>query len=286
MVYAPACQQVTIPEGKITVRIRKILIAAGSAVAVVMGGGALALAVPAAISVTPPTITACVSATNVVQHLYAHSHTCPAGQHKITWNQRGPQGIQGVQGIQGPAGPSDLSLSAMTSVSNRDDSGGNGNWATDAMIRSVSITRHEAAAVSNCGGAVATCYYYTGTLTDSGTFVTQDGAFTPNQGLHAGQHISGTVQGNFTGGTHLEFYASSAAPSASGVVSTVSGDSPSTTNWVEQFFPGGTSFSSINLIDWSWSYNAPNTCESWVDAASNSGGQSAGAGDITGVNHC
>ena len=277
---------------------RKTIIAAAS-VAVILGGGATALATSGTLAVTAATTanfdTGCVTSAHTLAYLYKGSHSCASGQVKFTWNITGPAGpkgatgatgAQGATGPQGPAGPSDLTVSTSTSVSNRDDSGGNGNWATDAMVRMVTITRHEAAAVANCGDGAVTCWYYTATLTDSGTFTTQPGAFTPNQGLDNGQKISGTVNGNFTGGSHIEFYASSNAPNASLVPATVSGDSPSTTNWVEQAFPGGTVFSVPSLLDWSWSYNAPATCEHWTDAFNNSGGQSKSAGDITGVNAC
>ena len=54
--------------------------------------------------------------------------------------------------------------------------------------------------------------------------------------------------------------------------------------WYEQMFPAGTSFSGpANLIDWSWTYNAPATCEQWTDALSNGGGQDSGAGNIAGL---
>src|SRR6266851_2068518 len=239
--------------------------------------------------------------TRVLWNVHTVPVTCPLGSFGIHWNQTGPQGPQGIQGLtgatgpagptgstgpkgdagatgpqgpqgdtgatgptgpQGPPGPSDLSVMATTSVTNRDDSGGNGFWAKDAFVRTISITRHEASDVSHCGGGVPTCWFYSGTFTDSGTFETITNAFTPNQGLDTGMHISGTVDGNFSGGSHIEFYASSNAPDAGLVPSTVSGDSPSTGTWYEKFFPGGTSFSGpANLIDWSWTYNAPNTCE-------------------------
>lgn len=67
---------------------------------------------------------------------------------------------------------------------------------------------------------------------------------------------------------------------------TLSGDSPSTTAWAEQFFPAGTIFTTSSLLNWSWAYNAPNSCETWTDAYNNGAGGQAGDGDITGVNAC
>jgi hypothetical protein len=243
--------------------------------------------------------------------------TCPTGTYYGSWNAKGNTGATGATGATGPkgdtgatgatgatgpagpAGPSDLTVTASTSLSNRDDSGNGadngGNWATDAFIRTVNLTRHEAGPVSNCGGSATTCYFYTASLTDSGTFTTQANADTPNQacteptvGTCAGLDIQGTVAGNFTGGSKIEFWASSNTPNASLVPATVSGDSPSTTNWVKQFFSGGTDFSSVSLLNWSWSYNAPATCETWVDALSNGSGNGtfAADGNIAGVNQC
>ncbi len=289
---------------------RRSVLAFAALSVTLLGGGVVALASTSVQAVTtpPPIFTACVTSTHTLAHLYRGTHACAIGQTKYTWNQTGPRGLQGIQGLQGvpgtpgtngapgapgaagpqgpqgPPGPSALFAPppANTSLTNRDDSGNHGNWATDAFIRIVGLTRHDAGPVANCGGGVAACYYYTASLTDSGTFTTITGAHSPDAGLL----IAGTVDGNFTGGSHIEFWASSSAPNSSLVPSTLSGDLPSTTNWVKQFFPSGTSFSVPNLIDWSWTYVAPNTCETWIDAYNNGDGTGAGAGDITGINHC
>jgi hypothetical protein len=274
----------------------RLTLAATAASVIALTGAAGALASTPASSAAPTAYSGCVkylgTPARVLWNVHTAPVTCPAGSFAVHWNQAGPQGPagpQGIQGIQGPPGPSDLSVTATTSVSGRDDSGGDGNWATDAFIRMITITRHEAAAVSNCGGGVAACWFYTGTITDSGTFQTQAGAETPNQGYAGPDTIAGIVSGNFTGGSHIEFYASSSAPNAGLVPSTISGDLPSTSAWYQKFFSGSTVFSGpANLIDWSWSYSAPATCEHWTDAAGNGAGQGTALadGDITGVNHC
>ncbi|HUN38434.1 MAG TPA: hypothetical protein VMU95_41115 [Trebonia sp.] len=189
----------------------------------------------------------------------------------------GPQGPKGATGPQGPAGASyePVAATATTAVSDRDDSGDNGNWAKDAYTRTVSVTRHGAAPAADCGSGAAACWFYTGTIADSGTFQTVSGADSPSKGTP----ISGVVDGTFTGGSDVEFYASSGSPTAA-VPGTVTGDTPSTTDWVSLFFASGTVISTPNLTNWSWTYSAPNTCEQWADAAS---GQT---GDITGVNAC
>lgn len=67
---------------------------------------------------------ACVNNTSGAVTIVSQSTKCPAGTHKIHWNQKGPigpqgpQGIQGVQGIQGPQGPSGVSQGYFTVAGN------------------------------------------------------------------------------------------------------------------------------------------------------------------------
>lgn len=172
--------------------------------------------------------------------------------------------------------PTKPQASATTAMSNRDDSGDGGNWALDTITRTASVSLKAPASVSNCGAGATTCYLYEGTIADTGSFVSVTGAKTPADG---GKTINGTVMGSLTGGSAVEFYASSNSPTAA-VPATTSGDSPSTTDWVKQFFAPGTTFSTPQLLNWSWTYLAPNTCEKWVDALA---GQT---GNIAGVNAC
>jgi hypothetical protein len=86
----------------------------------------------------------------------------------------------------------------------------------------------------------------------------------------------------------VTFYASSTSASATGVPTTITGAGPvSATDWVEQFFPTGTTFGAgPTLTNWSWAYSNSATCENWVDSIGNSSGSLATDGDITGVNKC
>jgi len=68
---------------------------------------------------------------------------------------------------------------------------------------------------------------------------------------------------------------------------------PSTTNWYQQYFPAGTNFglTSNPNAPWtafSWTYNAPRTCEMWTDAYNNGAGNGtyAADGNIAGINQC
>jgi hypothetical protein len=176
-----------------------------------------------------------------------------------------------------PSGP--VTANGSTAVSGRADSGSNGNWAVDAFTRTTSVELKAAAPVASCGSGATSCYLYEGTITDNGSFSTDANATSPAQGQS--KAINGTVVGSFNGGSAVEFYASSNDPESSRLPATTSGNGESTTNWVEQFFPAGTTFGAgPNLTNWSWTYSAPNTCETWVDALA---GQS---GNIAGVNAC
>ena len=64
-------------------------------------------------------------------------------------------------------------VTAATQLSNRDDSGGNGNWAKDTLTRTLTIRE-----TGHAGGL----YYFTATIRDAGTFRAIKSAYTPNQG--------------------------------------------------------------------------------------------------------
>lgn len=176
---------------------------------------------------------------------------------------------------------------ATSSVLDHPDSGDNGqNWAVDTITRTASVTLKDAASTSNCGAGATSCYLYEGTLADTGSFTTASSAHVTTDGLSPDKStaISGTETGSITGGSAVEFYASSNAPTAGSVPAVVSGvvsGEETTDNWVEQFFPAGTTFGSgPSLLTWDWTYSTSNTCETWVDAYNGE------TGDITGVNAC
>jgi len=166
------------------------------------------------------------------------------------------------------------------------DSDNGGTWAVDTISRTASITLKGAASVGHCGSGAISCYLYEGSISDTGSFTTASSAdvTTDGESPNAGTAINGTVTGTLIGGSAIQFYASSDAPSADSVPAMVSGavsGEQTTTGWVEQFFAAGTSFGSgPTLLNWDWTYSAPNTCEQWVDALSGE------TGDIAGVNAC
>lgn len=185
--------------------------------------------------------------------------------------------------------------SATTTITGRDDSGNNGNWAKDAMTRTVSATLVGLHAGPECDGLNVsgpnTCYQFTGSVEDTnGTFATDVGAFTPNQST-PGTHIAGegALDGTFFGGSAsgFTFYASSNALSTARVPGSVTGDGPvGTSEWISLLFPADTGFAGDLLPGWSWSYTEPVFCGHWVDAFNNGDGNLAGDGNITGVSQC
>ncbi|MGH3421575.1 MAG: ricin-type beta-trefoil lectin domain protein, partial [Streptosporangiaceae bacterium] len=175
--------------------------------------------------------------------------------------------------------------SATTTFHAHPDSGNHGNWADDDLTRTASVSFLAVdPTVTDCGSKATTCFQYTGTISDIGAFFVISGANSPQAGVTE----TGTPSGPFKGGSNVTFFSSSNKASESGVPANVSGAGPvSTANWVEQFFPSGTTFGAgPNLTNWSWSYSSPGTCENWTDAFDNGSGSRAVDGDITGVSHC
>ena len=196
-------------------------------------------------------------------------------------------------------------LTASTSVTNRDDSGVHGNiWAADNYTRTVTITSHGVAAATHCPGITAgeNCYYMTGTVNDKGTYTTVPGATVPGNGsLNGGTApaIGVQITGPLTGHFSYQFYTDTPiiSASASNVPSAVSGDSPSTGKWVEQFYPAGVNFwdtsgntggSEYLGTTGAWTYTAPlgsdaqcpNVSGRWIDASYNNWGSDPAAGNI------
>jgi hypothetical protein len=207
----------------------------------------------------------------------------PKGDIGIT----GPAGAAGLNGAQGPAGPAGpvgpagppsqlFTVTANSALLNRPDSGLHGDWALDRLTRTMSITRQHATEASKCGGSASVCWFYTGSLSDNGTFNTIKDANSPQ----AGTPITGQVKGNVLGAAKIEFYASSDLPDPSLVDATVHNADHPTATWAKMFFKPGTVVTNSTMTDWGWMYDQTNTCESWFN------GLAGNTGDITGVNKC
>jgi hypothetical protein len=205
----------------------------------------------------------------------------------------GPGG--GGNGGGNPNPGRSVTARATTRIVNHPD-GGHGAtkpiWAEDTINRTVTIKLMGPADLSNCGGGVAHCYYYTGTLSDNGTFAANVGNDAPNQSGHwaGSEEVNPQARGTMIGGAPEAFYASSNHPEASLVDhyldnhgTPASGDE-TTSAWVEQFFPASTHFGSVGLPSYKWTYTTTNLrrTQQWVDSTGNNDGNSPQDGNITG----
>jgi hypothetical protein len=173
---------------------------------------------------------------------------------------------------------------AGSTLSNRPDSGGNGNWANDHISRG--------SVVLYMGDTVAG-HNYQGSVYDSpASFHALAGAYTPNQGITKGATIKDSIGGSMVGSTGYLFTSSSFVTQFP--ASAYSGGSPATSTWYQLFFPagktGGTGELGAGPVGWGWQYtSATDACshtETWIDADWNSGGQAATAGNIDGGASC
>jgi hypothetical protein len=186
------------------------------------------------------------------------------------------------------------SYTAISHLTNRPDSGGNGNWANDDMHRTLTIRL-----LGSTGTGSSTVYYYSASVKDVGTFKTIDGAYTPNQGApFTGQVENGSVPGTLRGSASYSFTAN-ALPNVALVPAHVDGSADSTSTWYELAFPKGTTFGGAGIGNWGWRYNGPVVVtldstgkhvlsvshERWADTASNDAGQLAADGNIDGFGH-
>jgi hypothetical protein len=185
-----------------------------------------------------------------------------------------------------PPAPPSTTITATTAVTNWEENGG---WATDAFARTVTITQGSPVPAGYCGAPGApTCWFYTATLSDTGTFTTHSGAARPNTALPG--VIAGAVTGSMNGTAHIEFYASS-APSAALVPTAVDTRGPvpqGTAWWPALAFPAGTLFATTvdgdpyaPLVGYSWTYAT--ACDTWHDDHPGSDGHGVGDGNITGI---
>ena len=175
-----------------------------------------------------------------------------------------------------------VTTTATTKITQHEDSGYNGgNWAVDTLTRTASITLvGPDSTLADCGDNATTCYSYTGTITDVGTSAAITGAPSPGE---QNVPIQGSPTATMNGKATVTFSASSNAPQASHVPATMTGNPVSTTDWVQQFFPDGTTGKEPTLTAWSWTYVDQANCQVWVDALN---GKASTSGDITGANDC
>ncbi|HEY2281195.1 MAG TPA: hypothetical protein VGI00_22785 [Streptosporangiaceae bacterium] len=204
-------------------------------------------------------------------------------------------GGQGGDGGGRTPAPRPVTATATSHISDHPD-GGHGTtnpyWAEDTINRTVTVKLVGSTAADNCGASVAHCYSYTATLSDDGTFLANVGADAPNQsGTYAdSKEVRPQARGTMIGGAPVTFYASSNHPDAALVArnydnhGAVASGKFTTSLWVEQFFPNGTTFAAVSLPTYKWTYSTTNLQhrQTWVDSSSNGDGNAQGDGNIVG----
>ena len=218
----------------------------------------------------------------------------------------------GLMVLMAPAGATTTATTATTAISNRPDSGIQGNnWAYDAFKRTATISRQGVASPSNCGNT-SPCYAWAGEITDSnGTFTTIAGQASPGAGGYnggtdpvMGESITGTMSGTY----HYSFFSDQAATSATPPPSEDDGDAlptgeQTTCLWLEQFFSAGNFWDSSGNAapgcigtTGSWKYQTkfgadtacPNVSSRWIDASFSNWGADPADGNILApdATHC
>ncbi|HVX43511.1 MAG TPA: hypothetical protein VHC49_06485 [Mycobacteriales bacterium] len=228
---------------------------------------------------------ACVAGGNKVSNVYPsgdwHQKNgqdyCPAGSQLYAF----PSQEQLDAALAGKAA-APITASGSTHVTDWAENG-SPSWAVDNFTRNADVKQGARVDAAKCGAGATECYFYSGTLTDNGTFLANAGAPTP-AGNDGSATISNVVSGAMSGVAKVEFYADQ-APTVDLPVSqdgrAPSGPLGSTTNWVEAMFPAGTHFGAPHLTGYDWSYTSD--CEMWTEHYVESTGQpETQTGNITG----
>jgi hypothetical protein len=180
--------------------------------------------------------------------------------------------------VSGPAAAAPPACrTAVTTLVDRPDSGFHGDWAKDAITRTVKIC--EAAPPVTDKVATDRTSTYTATVVDTGTFTTVAG-HSPG----AGKPLVAGVKGLLAGGFTATFTAKPDFKNYQGFdKDTYSGTEPSSTSdWVKNLW-GGRDFTPVtNLVGWKWTYwtcskDVTKAVEKWVNADPD-----VNDGDITG----
>lgn len=188
------------------------------------------------------------------------------------------------------AAPLTALFSVTTHITNNAGAGNGGNWATDGVTRTLTVSTDANGA--DCAASLpAGNVCYSAHVVDHGFFHAIAGAGTPNQFI-PGTTILHAVPGTLNGTADYAFYAPSGdVPSAANVLTALddhgthlSSGPDSTSGWYLQAFTstGQGSVHGTGLLNtWAWKYSTG--CETWVDSAANGQGNLANDGNITGV---
>jgi hypothetical protein len=183
-------------------------------------------------------------------------------------------------------------VSATTYIANHPDSGDGGTWAYDDFHRVLTEMQAPASmctAASFSGFSVPADTCYTAEITDTGRFNAIPGVAYPNISFTG--KIANAVSGPMTGSSGYVFYAPSAdVPSAANAetyqnddFATSSNPAQTTPSWYLQMFPASEQDAVVGTESNNWTWTYTDVCgEKWTDAASNGGGDTLAAGNITG----
>jgi hypothetical protein len=177
------------------------------------------------------------------------------------------------------------STTATTRIYNVGIPGNGGNWASDSVQRTATINGGQPVAPSYCGESTGSCYSFTASVRDQGTFRAFDGALTPNQST-AGKRIKSTVAGFVSGHAFFGTFYANARPDA-GLVPRFAYHAYYVANWPARFFPSGTTIAGLHLGPWVLDYYAWTNCgfQHWIDASSNGYGDLPRDGNIAGCRY-
>lgn len=150
---------------------------------------------------------------------------------------------------------------AVTHVTSRPDSGGNGDWANDSFTRTLTIKKLGSTDAANCGtGNTAPCFAFTATLSDGGfgaRFTTIPGAYTPNQGVSPGSHLPNhSLTGRMSGTGQFGTFYSTSQPDASLVPHFSAGSANPSSTWPALAFPATATLESLSENTFDYNYSA------------------------------
>lgn len=188
-------------------------------------------------------------------------------------------------GLAGTANAAPSTTTLTTHVINRPDSGNGGVWAyVNIKNRVVTVTQDTVNPATTPTGYNA----YTAVVTDNGTFVTVEGAGTPNQFV-PGTKVTHAVTGTFSGGISYTITApdgdtlvnSGTTAEENDALATPTGEN-TTAEWPEKAFTSSANVTVTEGNTWSWTYKTA-AGEQWVDSAANGDGNLSTDGNITGL---
>jgi hypothetical protein len=193
-----------------------------------------------------------------------------------------------TNGFPPPPGPA----TAVTYVVTPNVLGNGGPWASSQVWRTATVTLAYAPAPPwlcgwTPGSPPISCFAFTATLRDWGTFRTIRFALTPNQSFfYYGRHIRSVVSGSVHGSATFGIFYATALPNPLAVPHFYFDKTGglAAISWPNLFFPAPAQTFGVSPSSWKWTYSAWTRCgfQSWTTSSTNNHGNSFFAGNITG----